>query len=219
MTSSSDISSMRRSYERGALRRADLDPNPFGQFRDWFDEARETKEVVEPNAMALATVDSDGQPNQRTVLLKAHDDRGFVFFTNYESTKSKEMESNPQVSILFMWLALERQLKIKGRAERLTRAESVKYFLSRPIGSRLGAWVSEQSTVISGRSLLRAKLDEIKRKFANGEVPCPDFWGGYRIVPSRFEFWQGGRDRLHDRFEYVHPEESENEWDINRLAP
>ena len=219
MASSSDISSMRRSYERGALSRADLDPNPFGQFRDWFDEARETEEVVEPNAMALATADPDGQPNQRTVLLKAHDDRGFVFFTNYESTKSKEIESNPQVSMLFMWLALERQLKIKGRAERLSRAESVKYFLSRPIGSRLGAWVSDQSTVISGRSLLRAKLDEVKRKFANGEVPCPDFWGGYRIVPSRFEFWQGGRDRLHDRFEYVPAEENKDKWDIHRLAP
>ncbi|MCL4153013.1 UNVERIFIED_CONTAM: hypothetical protein GTU68_002074 [Idotea baltica] len=210
---------MRRSYERGALGRADLDPNPFGQFRDWFNEARKTEEVVEPNAMALATVDADGQPNQRTVLLKAHDDEGFVFFTNYESTKSQEIENNPHVSILFMWLALERQLKIKGRAERLSRAESVKYFLSRPIGSRLGAWVSEQSTVISGRSLLRAKLDEVKRKFANGEVPCPDFWGGYRIVPSRFEFWQGGRDRLHDRFEYVPAEENKDKWDIHRLAP
>ena len=210
---------MRRSYERGALNRADLDPNPFGQFRSWFTEAREIGEIVEPNAMALATVDSDGHPNQRTVLLKAHDDEGFVFFTNYESTKSKEIEANPQVSILFAWLALERQLKIKGRAVRLSRAESVKYFLSRPIGSRIGAWVSEQSSVISGRSLLKAKLNEVKRKFANGEVPCPDFWGGYRIAPSRFEFWQGGRDRLHDRFEYSPAEKCEGKWNINRLAP
>ena len=220
MASSNDISNMRRSYERGGLSRADLAASPFAQFRAWFDEARETDDIIEPNAMALATVDADRQPNQRTVLLKAHDDEGFVFFTNYESAKSKEIENNPRVSLLFMWLALERQLKIQGRAERLSRSESVKYFLSRPIGSRLGAWVSEQSSVISGRSLLKAKLDEIKRKFANGEVPCPDFWGGYRIVPSRFEFWQGGRDRLHDRFEYVPANErEESDWKINRLAP
>ena len=218
MAFSRDTASMRRSYERGALKRADLSPDPFVQFRLWFEEACKTPEVVEPNAMALATVSPDGQPGQRTVLLKAHDHRGFVFFTNYESVKSKEIENNPRVSLLFMWLALERQLRIQGRAERISRSETVKYFLSRPVGSRMGAWVSNQSQVISGRSLLLTKLDEMKRKFADGEVPCPDFWGGYRVIPHRFEFWQGGRDRLHDRFEYLPSEDGEN-WKTRRLAP
>ena len=183
---------MRRSYEQSALNRADLDPSPFAQFRAWFTMARETESIVEPNAMALSTVDGDGQPNQRTVLLKAHDDEGFVFFTNYESAKSQEIENNPRVSLLFMWLALERQLKIQGKAERLSRSESVKYFLSRPIGSRLGAWVSEQSSVISGRSLLLAKLDEIKRKFSNGRSSLPGFLGrisgcakSFRVLAGR----------------------------------
>lgn len=215
--SSPDISALRRSYERDQLDLEDLDPDPVAQFRGWFELARATDEVIEPNAMGLSTVDADGQPSARAVLLKAYDERGFVFFTNYNSAKARDIAGNPRVALLFTWLALERQVKILGKAEKLSRIDSVKYFLSRPLGSRLGAWVSDQSRVISGRALLKSKLAEMKRKFSNGEVPCPDSWGGYRVVPHQFEFWQGGRDRLHDRFRYAPTEESG--WKIERLAP
>ena len=214
---SKDIAELRRSYERGQLDLEDLNQEPVVQFRDWFELARATPEVIEPNAMTLSTVDAEDQPSSRAVLLKAYDERGFVFFTNYGSAKARDIEANPRVAILFTWLALERQLKIRGRAEKISRAESVKYFLSRPVGSRMGAWVSDQSRVISGRALLKAKLEEMKQKFADGEVPCPDFWGGYRVIPHKFEFWQGGRDRLHDRFQYSQSEEGG--WEIQRLAP
>jgi len=211
-----NVSDLRRDYSRQTLDLENLNPDPFTQFRSWFDQARESGEVLEPNAMSLATVDPDGQPSLRTVLLKALDDKGFTFFTNYGSAKAKQMESNPHVALLFFWPALERQVKIQGVVEKVSRRESVAYFLSRPMGSRLGAWVSEQSQVVSTKALLVSKLDEMKRKFADGEVPCPDFWGGYRVVPSLFEFWQGGRDRLHDRFQYT-PDEAA--WKIERLAP
>ncbi|MCB1233260.1 MAG: pyridoxamine 5'-phosphate oxidase, partial [Verrucomicrobiae bacterium] len=180
----------RRSYERGALSRENLDPDPVVQFRAWFTDATETPEVIEPNAMTLSTVDVEGQPNSRTVLLKAFDERGFVFFTNYESRKAAEIAANPKVALLFPWIALERQAKIQGTAEKISRTETVKYFLSRPVGHRLGAWVSNQSSVVSSKSLLLTKLDEMKRKFADGEVPLPSFWGGYRVRPRLFEFWQ-----------------------------
>ena len=211
-----DPSAQRRSYERGSLTRDSLDPDPVAQFRQWFTDATTTPEVIEPNAMTLATVDPGGSPSVRTVLLKAYDESGFVFFTNYESRKSRDIAGNPRVALLFPWLALERQVKIEGRAEKVSRADTVRYFLSRPIGHRLGAWVSQQSSIVSSRSLLLAKLDEMKRKFADGEIPCPDFWGGYRVVPTRFEFWQGGKDRIHDRFEYTR---TEDQWQISRLAP
>ncbi|MCB1089053.1 MAG: pyridoxamine 5'-phosphate oxidase [Verrucomicrobiae bacterium] len=211
-----DPSFQRRSYERGSLSRDQLAADPVEQFRQWFTDATSTPEVIEPNAMTLSTVDEEGQPSSRTVLLKAYDERGFVFFTNYESRKAADIAGNPKVALLFPWLALERQLKIQGVAEKISRTETVKYFLSRPIGHRLGAWVSNQSRVVSSRSLLLAKLDEMKRKFADGEVPCPDFWGGYRVVPSRFEFWQGGKDRIHDSFAY---RRDGDEWKIERLAP
>jgi len=211
-----DPSAQRRSYERGSLTRDQLDPDPVAQFRAWFADATGTPEVVEPNAMTLSTVDAEGQPSSRTVLLKAYDERGFVFFTNYESRKAREIAANPRVAILFPWLALERQVKIQGIAEPVSRTETVKYFLSRPIGHRLGAWVSNQSRVVSSKSLLLAKLEEMKRKFADGEIPCPDFWGGYRVEPVRFEFWQGGKDRIHDRFEY---RREDGGWRIDRLAP
>lgn len=215
--STTDPSSLRRSYERGSLTRDSLDPDPVAQFRAWFDEATSTPEVIEPNAMSLATVGADGQPSLRTVLLKAFDGRGFVFFTNYESRKARDIAANPRVALLLPWLALERQVKIEGRAEKVSRTETVKYFLSRPSGHRLGAWVSRQSNVVSSRSLLLAKLEEMKRKFADGEIPCPDFWGGYRVVPSRFEFWQGGKDRIHDSFAYL-PAPGGG-WTVERLAP
>ena len=214
---SKDLYDLRRSYERGALHRADLDPDPFAQFRRWFSEATEAPEVLEANAMTLATVSAEGQPSSRTVLLKAFDERGFVFFTNMGSRKADEIAANPKASLLFPWLGLERQLEIQGTTETVSRPETIKYFLSRPKGNQLGAWVSNQSSVISSKSLLLAKLDEMKRKFAGGEIPCPDFWGGYRVVPHRFEFWQGGKDRIHDRFEY-RPNENGG-WAIRRLAP
>lgn len=217
-TTTPDPSSQRRSYERGALDLDDLDPDPVAQFRAWFEEATGCGEVIEPNAMTLSTVDAEGQPSSRTVLLKAYDERGFVFFTNYESRKAREIAANPKVALLFPWLALERQVKIQGTAEKISRNDTVKYFLSRPIGHRLGAWVSNQSSVVSSKSLLLNKLEEMKRKFADGEIPCPDFWGGYRVVPTRFEFWQGGKDRVHDRFEY-RVGETPSDWIISRLAP
>ncbi len=215
-----DPASLRRSYERGALNREDLAADPVAQFRAWFAEASAAPEIIEVNAMTLSTVSPDGQPSSRTVLLKAYDERGFVFFTNYQSRKAHDIAANPRVALLFPWLGLERQLKIEGVAEKISRTETVKYFLSRPTGSRLGAWVSTQSSVVSSKSLLLTKLDEMKRKFAGGEIPCPDFWGGFRILPSRFEFWQGGKDRIHDRFEYQRSEGGDrDDWDISRLAP
>lgn len=215
--SAPDPGAQRRSYERGALTRENLDPDPLVQFRAWFTEATDCGEVIEPNAMSLSTVDAEGQPSSRTVLLKALDDQGLVFFTNYESRKAHEIAGNPKVALLFPWLALERQVKIQGTAEKISRTETVKYFLSRPSGHRLGAWVSNQSQVVSSKGLLLAKLEEMKRKFADGEIPCPDFWGGYRVRPSRFEFWQGGKDRIHDRFAYQPA--GDGTWAIERLAP
>ena len=180
----------------------------------WFTQAVDAQ-LVEPNAMVLGTTDAK-RPSARSVLLKAYDERGFVFFTNYESRKAQEIAANPQVSLLFPWYPLERQVSILGRAERISTAESLAYFASRPHGSRLGAWVSQQSAVINSRKLLEMKLEEIKRKFADGEVPLPSFWGGFRVVPAELEFWQGRENRLHDRFRYTR---SGGSWAIERLSP
>jgi len=209
-----DVAELRRSYTRDGLRRGDLDPDPVGQFRKWFGEAV-AAELVEPNAMVLATTDGK-RPSTRTVLLKAYDERGFVFFTNYESRKAREMAAVANVSLLFPWYPLERQVGIIGKAERISAAESLAYFTSRPHGSRLGAWVSQQSAVINSRKFLEMKWDEMKRKFADGEIPLPSFWGGFRVVPSEVEFWQGRENRLHDRFCYTR---SGDVWTIERLAP
>ena len=209
-----NVAELRRNYTRDGLRRGDLDPDPIGQFRKWFGEAV-AAELVEPNAMVLATTDGK-RPSARTVLLKAYDERGFVFFTNYESRKARDIEVDANVSLLFPWYPLERQVGIIGRAERISAAESLAYFTSRPHGSRLGAWVSQQSAVINSRKFLEMKWDEMKRKFAEGEVPLPSFWGGFRVVPSEVEFWQGRENRLHDRFRYTN---SENAWAIERLSP
>ena len=211
-----DISSLRQEYLKGGLRRENLDADPLGQFQQWFQQAISAG-LLEPNALTLATVDEAGRPSQRTVLLKYFDASGFVFFTNLESRKARHMAANPEVSLLFPWLSLERQIIINGRAEKVSTAESLKYFLSRPRDSQLGAWVSQQSSVISSRSLLEQKLAEIKRKFSSGEVPLPSFWGGYRIVPHEIEFWQGGAGRLHDRFLYTR--EADATWSIRRLSP
>jgi pyridoxamine 5'-phosphate oxidase len=209
-----DIAQLRRDYRRDGLRRADLDVDPVAQFRTWFSQAT-VAELLEPNAMVLSTTDGV-RPSSRTVLLKAFDSRGFVFFTNYESRKAIEIAAHPHVSLLFPWYPLERQVAILGCAVRITAAESLAYFVSRPFGSRLGAWVSQQSSVISSRQILEMKWEEMKRRFAAGEVPLPSSWGGIRVVPAEFEFWQGRENRLHDRFRYRREGE---DWAIERLAP
>ena len=209
-----DVAELRRNYTRDGLRRNSLDPDPVGQFRRWFTDAV-AAELVEPNAMVLSTTDGR-RPSSRTVLLKAYDERGFVFFTNYESRKARDIAAKAEVSLLFPWYPLERQVGLLGKAERISAAESLAYFSSRPHGSRLGAWVSQQSTVITSRKLLEMKWEEVKRKFSEGEVPLPSFWGGFRVVPVEFEFWQGRENRLHDRFRYVRNGDG---WTVERLAP
>lgn len=211
-----DLADLRRDYDRGKLSRKDMNPNPIKQFESWFAEAQQSG-IKDPNAMSLATADRTGQVDLRTVLLKMFDDKGFVFFTNYESAKAKQIAENPQVSILFPWLALERQVKVNGVAEKIPSSESFKYFMTRPRGSQLGAWVSQQSSIISSRSLLLSKLEEIKQRFADGDISLPEFWGGYRIEPKTIEFWQGQPDRLHDRFQYSL--EDDKSWRVDRLAP
>ena len=210
------ISDLREDYTKHALRATDLSADPFAQFEQWFQQAEEC-EVQEPNAMCLATVRADGQPSTRVVLLKAFSNKGLVFYTNYESRKASELEANPKVAANFLWLPLQRQVNVTGRVERVSKVEALKYFISRPLASRLGAWSSPQSQVITSRQILEAKLDQMKRKFADGEVPLPDHWGGYRIVPETFEFWQGGSGRLHDRFMYRLDESGK--WSPERLAP
>ncbi len=211
-----DLGNLREEYGHDTLSKESTHPNPVEQFRNWFDHATEQK-IPEPNAMSLATVGIDYQPWQRTVLLKAYDERGFVFYTNYESRKGAQIAENPKVSVIFPWIQLERQVIMTGTAHKIGAAESLKYFASRPFGSQLGAWVSQQSSIVSSRSLLLAKLDEMKRKFKEGEVPLPSFWGGYRIEPSTFEFWLGGKNRIHDRIFYQR--DAEGNWQRNRLAP
>ncbi len=211
-----DLSALREEYTQDGLTREGLNPDPFAQFSLWFDQAQKMQ-IAEPNAMSVATVSPEGQPNMRTVLLKYFDNNGFSFFTNYTSNKAKDIEGNPKVALLFLWLGLERQVIIRGKAEKISKTETMKYFLSRPHGSQLGAWCSHQSSVITGRKMLELKLDEMKRKFKKGEVPVPSFWGGYRVVPEEIEFWQGRPSRLHDRFCYTR--QDTNSWNIERLAP
>lgn len=199
---------------QGLARRA-LDPDPLLQFEAWYTQAIESG-IPEPNAMSLATVDATGQPWVRTVLLKLYDENGFVFFTNYESAKAQHIAANDRVSLLFPWVALGRQVKITGTAAKIPLHESMKYFATRPRGSQLGAWASPQSQVISSRSLLDEKIEEMKRRFGQGEIPLPDHWGGYRVTPFEIEFWQARDKRLHDRFVYV---KSTDGWRIERRAP
>lgn len=210
-----DIGDMRRDFESEGLDREQLDSDPVQQFEHWFNDAREAG-ILEPNAMSLATTGKDQQPDLRTVLLKYFDRQGFVFYTNYGSRKAGELEENPKAALLFPWIGLNRQVVVQGEVSRVSKTESLRYFASRPRGSQLGAWVSEQSRVISSRGLLEQKVAEIKRKFGDGEVPLPSFWGGYRVIPHRIEFWQGRPSRLHDRFEYLR---SHDGWTIQRLQP
>ena len=210
-----DISQLRRDYGRSELREEDLLPDPIAQFKLWFDAAVAAN-IVDPNAMSLATATPAGETTIRTVLLKGYSDEGFVFFTNLESTKAKQIAQNPCVSLLFPWLALERQVIVNGEAARISMAEVARYFLSRPRESRIAAWVSHQSRVVSARHILEAKFEELLKKFGQGEIPLPSFWGGFRVAPKTIEFWQGGRNRLHDRFLYSRRGDG---WTIERLAP
>jgi pyridoxamine 5'-phosphate oxidase len=212
-----DLHALRREYITAGLRKGDLDPDPIAQFARWMDHAITTA-VPEPNAMTLATIGDDGAPAQRVVLLKTFDSKGFVFFTNYESAKAAQIAANPHVSLHFFWEQLARQISIRGRAEKVSTAESLAYFLRRPRGSQIGAWISPQSRVISSRKILESKLAEAIEKFRGGEIPLPGFWGGYRVSPVSFEFWQGGADRLHDRFFYSR-DSANGAWEIKRLAP
>jgi len=211
-----DLTEMRRNYAERSFDLGDLHPSPFTQFDTWMRAAIESQ-VLEPNAMSLATVDGEGQPALRTVLLKGFDERGFVFYTNYESLKARQIAGNPKVALLFQWLPLERQVAVGGRAERISAAESLRYFLSRPRDSQIGAWASRQSEIISTRSILEGKFAEMKAKFSSGQIPLPSFWGGYRVRPETVEFWQGRSNRLHDRFRYTRKDEST--WQIARLMP
>ena len=208
-----DLSNLRKEYLKSGIVKDDLKSNPIEQFSLWFNQAIEAN-IIEPSAMSLAT--SDDYIGIRTVLLKFFDDKGFVFFTNYESKKSKQIQNNPQAALLFPWLALERQVKIIGSVEKITKLESLKYFSSRPKDSQIGAWSSQQSSRISSRAILVDQFAVMKKKFANGEIPLPEFWGGYRVVPESIEFWQGRESRLHDRLIY---ERNDDRWDITRLSP
>lgn len=211
-----DLQAMRQEYKQSKLDEKSVAETPFLQFEKWFHEVQ-ASEVLEPNAMLLATSDDANIPNIRAVLLKIFDERGFVFFTNYNSDKAKEIEKNPNVALEFLWLDLERQVRIIGKCEKISHAESLAYFMKRSRGSQIGAWVSHQSSVISSRKIIALTLEKMKAKFKNGEVPLPDFWGGYRVVPSKVEFWQGRESRLHDRILYT--KEGKNKWSISRLAP
>lgn len=211
------IAKIRKEYTQETLQESEVALDPSRQFEYWFQEALRA-ELPEPNAMFLSTVDADGFPNGRVVLLKGLDARGFVFYTNYGSKKGQELASNAMASLTFFWQELERQVRVRGRVERVSEAESDEYFASRPRGSQIGAWVSEQSTVIQSREVLEERTQAYEARFANQEVPRPPHWGGYRVLPFELEFWQGRHSRLHDRIRY-RLDEPTGTWLIERLSP
>ena len=215
MTPPVSVADLRREYALARLDEEDVSPDPIAQFARWFAEAQ-AAEVEEPNAMVLATAASDGTPSARVVLLKGFDERGFLFFTDYRSRKGAELEANPRAALVLHWSELERQVRITGDVTRTSAEESEAYYRSRPMGSRLGAWVSHQSQTIPSRGVLEGGLREVERRFAGGDVPLPPYWGGYRVKPGAIEFWQGRPNRLHDRIGY---ERDGGGWKITRLAP
>ncbi len=210
-----DLQDMRTDYIKGALDESSVPSDPYLLFEQWFSEAVNSR-LKDPNTMLLATSGTTSQPNIRAVLLKIFDEKGFVFFTNYNSVKAEEINQNPKVAAEFLWLELERQVRILGSCEKISTKESLAYFMKRSRDSQIGAWVSDQSSVISSRKALQMQIEKMKQKFAQGSVPLPDFWGGYRIIPEQIEFWQGRPSRLHDRILYT---KIENGWKIARLAP
>jgi pyridoxamine 5'-phosphate oxidase len=233
------IAELRREYNLAGLRRKDLEPDPLAQFQKWFDQATGARasgrirkffvgfykslrllsraEVLDVNAMTLATADKDGRPSARIVLLKGVDERGFIFFTNYDSRKGQELAENPNAALVFYWADLERQVCIAGQVAKVSEADSRTYFQSRPRGSRLAAWASDQSRAVSDRAALEAKWNQLESRYPGDEVPKPDCWGGYVLSPTRIEFWQGRPNRLHDRFSYTR--QTDKTWKIERLAP
>ncbi|HEX6710528.1 MAG TPA: pyridoxamine 5'-phosphate oxidase [Rubrobacter sp.] len=210
-----DASRLRKEYTRAGLVEADLDPDPVVQFHKWFEKVIEA-DLHEPNAMTLATASGEGKPSARVVLLKGYDERGFVFYTNYEGRKARELEANPTCALLFYWGELERQVRVEGRARRISGEESDAYFLSRPRGSRIGAWASEQSRPVEDRSVLEERVRKLEAEYDGREIPRPPFWGGYRVEPEVIEFWQGRENRMHDRLVY---RRSGGGWKIERLQP
>jgi pyridoxamine 5'-phosphate oxidase len=216
METPQDPMALRYEHAGQGLRRSDLDPDPIKQFSNWFTAAIEAG-IRDVNAMSLATAGPDGKPSVRIVLLKGFDQDGFVFFTNYESDKGKQLEANPYAALAFYWIELDRQIRISGKVERTSREESQIYFHSRPVGSQLGAWASRQSEVLDARRVLDARMAEMTERFGDNPVPLPPHWGGYRLKPDVFEFWQGRPNRLHDRFRYtLH---AKGDWLTERLAP
>ncbi len=209
------IADLRHNYTLQQLNEAEVDPNPIKQFQRWFDQAI-AAQLPEPNAMTLATATRSGIPSARIVLLKGLDERGFVFYTNYESHKGQDLAENPQAALVFLWTVLERQVRIEGRVEKIAAAETDAYFQSRPLESRLGAWTSDQSRVISDRGVLEQRFAELKATYADEKVPRPPHWGGYRVMPHQIEFWQGRTSRLHDRLRY---RLEQGNWLVERLAP
>jgi len=210
-----DASSLRKEYTSAGLHEADVDRDPIAQFHAWFENVVDAG-LHEPNAMILATAARDGRPSARTVLLKGYDQRGFVFYTNYEGRKAIELETNPMCALLFYWGELERQVRIEGRVSRLPGEESDRYFASRPRGSRLGAWASQQTRPVENRKILEERLRALETEYEGREIPRPPFWGGYRVEPETIEFWQGRENRLHDRLVYSRRKEG---WKIERLQP
>ncbi|RQS20408.1 pyridoxamine 5'-phosphate oxidase [Burkholderia sp. Bp8992] len=211
------LADLRINYSRASLDEADAAPDPLAQFDRWFKEALAAK-LPEPNTMTLATVGDDGRPSARIVLIKGVDERGFVFFTNYESRKGRDLAAHPQAALLFYWIELERQVRIEGRIEKTSAEESDRYFASRPLGSRIGAWASEQSAVIDSRATLEAREKAVSERYGDNP-PRPPHWGGYRLVPDSIEFWQGRPSRLHDRLLYTRDAAAASGWTISRLSP
>ena len=212
-----DSSAERRvSYDLGQLDEHTVAADPHAQFGSWYEELRVLPDVVEPAAVVLATSDPTGRPSARVVLLRGRDERGYVFFTNYDSRKGRELDANPQAALLFFWERLQRQVRIEGRVERVAAPESDAYFERRPRGHRLSAWASRQSSVVANREQLEAQFAQEDARFASGDVPRPPFWGGYRVIPDAFEFWQGRRNRVHDRIAYLRAGDG---WRIERLSP